>query len=438
MPQGIRIGIVNQGDAATLAVRAEDLPDMVATNLQDSQLTKVWRVTPTTDGVLTGIFSSAHAIEIVPGSSFSVDTIALLGHASVEQTAKFRVRWSETLDLFVAVYPLPATLVSSANLSGAIGAVDDPVAFVDGSWLTAVSHTVDTTAHVRFNPSGTAGGTVDLLAGAGLQRFSVWVRKSASGGTNPTYTMKVYDNGVDKGTIATGSITSLTGQTLTGTWNASVLASLSSTTIECVVGVAAGTTSTGEFGAFEARLEHDPAHYDYDHTTDPAPAGPDGAVIQLVDLPPSIAVQAVDTILIEQAFFDSTNPVSIGRLYVGGAFIPTRTVDVGWSMAIEDSTTIESSVGGQEHFDVGYQRRILTVTLSYLTETEAYDRIFYELDRLKGLAGDLVVILQPDTTTQWHNQVMYCRLVRLDPVVHQGWADGQHRYRRTLVFRELL
>lgn len=98
------------------------------------------------------------------------------------------------------------------------------------NWLTATDPTLATVVRVSF-PTPTGSPTT----GAGLQTFRALLRKTA-GTPNPTVNIELWETsgGSAIATLATGvSITSLTGQVVDATWDATLLGTADGSAVEC-------------------------------------------------------------------------------------------------------------------------------------------------------------------------------------------------------------
>ena len=148
----------------------------------------------------------------------------------------------------------PGSIYSSSNLSGAVTDIDEAVASPDANWLTASSNNVDSNLVVDFpTPTNTPG------TGTGLQQFQIYARLTANG-TACTYNVYLCETDGTRlnggSAIATGSLTSTTGQTITATWDASLLGTADGSAVQCEfdvtkAGGAPSNRTTGEVGAIE-------------------------------------------------------------------------------------------------------------------------------------------------------------------------------------------
>lgn len=165
---------------------------------------------------------------------------------------------------------VPNVLEALSNLTGAVADVDNTIALKDGDtgggnsgWLFEGDDGTDTIARVKF-PTPTGDPTV----GSGLQTFRIWCRRSTTaGGSNPTLDVALYENTVLISTLQTGLIiTSLTGQLIEVTWDATLLGAPSGSLVELHVigqrsGGSPGDRRTVEFDEFEWLADYTAAVY---------------------------------------------------------------------------------------------------------------------------------------------------------------------------------
>lgn len=95
-----------------------------------------------------------------------------------------------------------------------------------------------------------------------------------------------------------------------------------------------------------------------------------------------------------------------GRLVAGPAWQPRVNLQYGWSIEqVDDSRTVRSR-GGQRYVDVQPKFRRLRFAFDYLERDEVFGQA-YELERLKGVAGDLMVMVDPDDLQHRHRHTVY-------------------------------
>jgi len=116
---------------------------------------------------------------------------------------------------------------------------------------------------------------------------------------------------------------------------------------------------------------------------------------------------------------DTSNPsgyVQVGRVFIGDVWSVTNNYSGGAALGLEDSTGIESSIGGEEYFDVKKRFRVFQFSLDDLTDTEAYARVI-DLQRLAGISGELLIIPNADDITNGFRRNFLGRLRSLSPMM---------------------
>jgi hypothetical protein len=125
----------------------------------------------------------------------------------------------------------PDAVLDSTNYSTLnVGDIDEDPDSPDGSWGTWDGNG-NTICRTSF---GTPTG--NPTAGADLQEFRVRIRKTASGGNDPGWSLQLYENGVLDSTLATGTLTDShldPGTVVSGTWDASSLGTADGSLVEC-------------------------------------------------------------------------------------------------------------------------------------------------------------------------------------------------------------
>ncbi len=151
-----------------------------------------------------------------------------------------------------------STTAADANLTGNHTAVDDDPDSPGGDWRGASSNNSNSASAHGFNtPTG------NPTTGAGKQNFKVYARLTANA-TSCTYNVYVSESGTrlnGGAAIATGSLTSTTGQLITTTWDATLLGTADGSLVECefVVTKSGGGPSsrtTGEVDAIEWNVDY--------------------------------------------------------------------------------------------------------------------------------------------------------------------------------------
>lgn len=151
-----------------------------------------------------------------------------------------------------------STVTGDANLSGDHTTVDDDPDSPGGDWRTASSNNANSVAAHGFDtPTG------NPTTGAGLQNFKIYARLSPNG-TSITYNVYLRESGtrLNGGTaIATGSLTSTTGQLITANWDATLLSTANGSLVEVEFetvksGGAPAARTTGEVDAIEWNVDY--------------------------------------------------------------------------------------------------------------------------------------------------------------------------------------
>jgi hypothetical protein len=122
-----------------------------------------------------------------------------------------------------------------------------------------------------------------------------------------------------------------------------------------------------------------------------------------------------------------------GRLVAGPAWQPSVNFQYGWTIEQVDESEIRRSRGGQAYVNAKPKYRRLAFTIDHLGKDEIFGHA-YELERLKGKGGDLMVIADPDDATHAHRHTIYGALAESAPITNTTFG----RYRRRFVVDELL
>ena len=133
---------------------------------------------------------------------------------------------------------------------------------------------------------------------------------------------------------------------------------------------------------------------------------------------------------------DQGNPdgyLEAGRLIVSPSWQPSRNLAYGWTLRHVDESRRVRSRGGQLYVDVAPKRRRLEFTIPYLDEDEMFSRA-YELDRDKGVGGDVLVIVDPEKAAHLHRQAIYGALEETTAIENPSFK----RYAKRFVIEELI
>lgn len=130
---------------------------------------------------------------------------------------------------------------------------------------------------------------------------------------------------------------------------------------------------------------------------------------------------------------NSDGYVQVGRLFISSAWRPTVNYDLGSQLQYTDSSPIAASLSGAEYFDVRSKAREFTVTLSALTESEAYDYAL-QIQRLAGVSGEVLVVPDSADTTRIPIRAYLGRLTDLRPIAH----STNNLFETEITLRELI
>jgi hypothetical protein len=154
-----------------------------------------------------------------------------------------------------------STTAADVNLSGDHTTVDDNPDSPGGDWRAASSNNVNSVSAHGFNtPTGSP------TTGVGLQNFKIYARLTVNASTC-TYNVYVSESGTrlnGGSAVATGSLTSTTGQLITAAWDASLLGTADGSLVECefeVVksGGSPANRTSGEVDAIEWNVDYSAA-----------------------------------------------------------------------------------------------------------------------------------------------------------------------------------
>ncbi len=121
----------------------------------------------------------------------------------------------------------PDTIAASLNYSSpVVTAIDEDPDADGGDWL-AWDGNGNTDCLVTFpTPSG------NPTAGAGLQEFRALIRNDAAGTNSTSWSLELWENGVQVSVLATGSDPAEAGVVVASNWNASSLGTADGSLVE--------------------------------------------------------------------------------------------------------------------------------------------------------------------------------------------------------------
>ena len=120
---------------------------------------------------------------------------------------------------------------------------------------------------------------------------------------------------------------------------------------------------------------------------------------------------------------DASNPegyIQAGRLISGPAYQPSINYANGVEFEFIDESRVTKSRGGQTFVDEVERYRRMRFELINIPEAEIFSNVFNQIDRLRGVSQDILVIPQPDEPTTWITQNIYGRISQTGPIVNSS------------------
>lgn len=112
--------------------------------------------------------------------------------------------------------------------------------------------------------------------------------------------------------------------------------------------------------------------------------------------------------------------IQAGRLIAGPAYKPSINYGNGIEFEFVDDSRVTKSRGGQTFIDEIERFRRIRFDLINLPENEMFQNVFNAIDRLRGVAQDILIIPQPDEPTTWITQNIYGRITQTSPIVNSA------------------
>lgn len=131
---------------------------------------------------------------------------------------------------------------------------------------------------------------------------------------------------------------------------------------------------------------------------------------------------------------NSDGYIQAGRLIAGPSYRPSVNMAYGFDVQFVDESRVTKSRGGQTFIDEVERFRRIRFDLINLPEAEIFGNVFNNIDRLRGIAKDILVIPQPSDPTTWPTQNIYGRLVSTAPIQNRVLEY----YGRTMEIEELI
>jgi hypothetical protein len=125
--------------------------------------------------------------------------------------------------------------------------------------------------------------------------------------------------------------------------------------------------------------------------------------------------------------------VSIGRGFLSEVYQPEYNITYGVQWTFSDPTEIDDALDSTEYFDIKPQTREVTMAFDYLTEADAFSRMF-RMRRDLGVSGEALFFHQINIDPTYAQRTMLARPSQIDPVTHPDAARHTH----ALALKEIL
>lgn len=108
--------------------------------------------------------------------------------------------------------------------------------------------------------------------------------------------------------------------------------------------------------------------------------------------------------------------IQAGRLIAGPAYQPSVNYANGVEFEFIDNSRVTKSRGGQTFVDEIQKFRVIRFELINLPEDEIFSNVFNNIDRIKGVSRDVLIIPQPNEPQTWLTQNIYGRISSIQPI----------------------
>jgi len=125
--------------------------------------------------------------------------------------------------------------------------------------------------------------------------------------------------------------------------------------------------------------------------------------------------------------------IQIGRAFLSDVFQPEYNISYGIRWGHTDPSEVDNALDGTEYFDKRPKVRECSMALDWLSESEAFGRLF-RLQRDVGITDEVLFTQQLNQDLTFLQRTMLCRLAQIDPVTHPDAA----RYTNALSLTEIL
>lgn len=117
--------------------------------------------------------------------------------------------------------------------------------------------------------------------------------------------------------------------------------------------------------------------------------------------------------------------VAIGRGFLSEVYQPEYNISYGVQWTFSDPTQIDEALDSTEYFDIKPQKREVTMAFDFLSEADAFSRMF-RLRRDLGISGEALFFHQINIDATYPQRTMLARPSQIDPVIHPDAARHTH------------
>ncbi|POP53058.1 hypothetical protein C0068_08175 [Zhongshania marina] len=117
--------------------------------------------------------------------------------------------------------------------------------------------------------------------------------------------------------------------------------------------------------------------------------------------------------------------VAIGRGFLSEVYQPEYNFSYGVQWTFSDPTQADEALDSTEYFDAKPQKREVTMAFDWLSEQEAFSRMF-RLRRDLGVSGEVLFFHRINVDSTYPQRTMLARPSQIDPVAHPDAARHSH------------
>ena len=134
--------------------------------------------------------------------------------------------------------------------------------------------------------------------------------------------------------------------------------------------------------------------------------------------------EAVDVFIRDLSNVDGY--VDIGRCFISGAWQPETNMSYGLEYGHIIGTTVEEANDGTEYFDRKRAKRTVSLSLDWLTQSEAFSRI-YAMQRDQGIDREILFAHELNASDESFYRTFIGRLQQPDPIANPYYATHTNR-----------